>query len=438
MNFTKALAVVCTLSLPLIPHRLIAQVNHSQTTTATLTLSQAESIALANQPRMLAAQLRARAAAARIKQARSAYFPTVGFNATGTRVADTGTAIAAGALTTSSISDRFAYGGNLTQLVTDFGRTSALVGSSRSNAQAQEDLSTLTHAQVRLNVRTAYFQVLGAEAVLRAAKAAQTNRHLVARQLNALAQSELRSTVDANFADVLASQADLAVVQAQSLVSQQRSRLATAMGATRTITATLVEPANPGALPPDPDSLLQSAQTQRADLTAAIAQDHAAHQFATAEKRLSYPTLSVGGAAGQIPYHDHTLQDDYAAVGFNLNIPVFNGGLFAARRAEAEFEAEARSKDVQQLHLQVTEEVRNSWQRANEAFQSLDVTARLVAQSKEALRLAQARYDAGLGSIVELNEAQVSETSAEISAADANYTYLSRRAELDFAAGLLN
>ena len=80
----------------------------------------------------------------------------------------------------------------------------------------------------------------------------------------------------------------------------------------------------------------------------------------------------------------------------------------------------------------------NSWQRANEAFQSLAVTARLVAQSKEALRLAQARYDAGLGSIVELNEAQVSETSAEISAADANYTYLSRRAELDFAAGLLN
>jgi outer membrane protein len=54
------------------------------------------------------------------------------------------------------------------------------------------------------------------------------------------------------------------------------------------------------------------------------------------------------------------------------------------------------------------------------------------------LRLAQDRYNAGLGSIVELNEAQLNETSAEIEAADATYSYLSRRAELDFAAGLLN
>ena len=438
MSWTKTLAVVCSLIVPITPYILNAQVAKSQATTASMTLSQAETIALANQPRMMAAQLRARAAVARIREARSAYFPTAAFDATGVRVADTGTSTAAGAITTSSLSDRFAYGGQLTQLVTDFGRTSALVGSSRSNAQAQEDLATLTKAQVRLNIRVAYYQVLGAEAVLRAAQAAQSNRHLVARQLNALAQSELRSTVDANFAEVLASEADLAVVQARSEVAQQRAHLTTAMGATQTIHTALIEPDTPDALPPDPDSLQSAAQNQRADLDAAEAQQRASQQFASAEKRLSYPTLDVGGAAGEIPYHDRTLHDNYAAAGFNLSIPIFNGGLFAARRAEAESEANARINDVRELHLEVTEQVRDSWQRANEAFQSLSVTARLVAQTKEALRLAQARYDAGLGSIVEFNEAQVNETSAEISAADANYTYLTRRAELDFAAGLLN
>ena len=435
MSWTRTAAVFLTVIASILQNNLNTQ---AQTPTEPVSLSQAETVALANQPRMMAAQLRAHAAAARVSEARSAYFPTAAFNATGVLIADTGTSTAAGALTTSSLSDRFAYGGQLTQLVTDFGRTSALVGSSRANFQAQEDLATLTKAQVRLNVRGAYFQVLGAEAVLRAAQAAQLNRHLVARQLDALAQNELRSTVDVNFAEVLASEADLAVVRAQSEVAQQRAHLTTTMGATQTISAPLVEPSAPDPLPPDPDALQLAAQNQRADLNAAEAQQHAAQQFASAEKRLSYPALGLGGAAGQIPYHDHTLHDNYAAAGFNLNIPIFNGGLFAARRTEAESEANARANDVKEIHLEVTEQVRNSWQRANAAFQSLSVTARLVAQSKEALRLAQARYDAGLGSIVELNEAQVNETSAEISAADANYTYLSRRAELDFAAGLLN
>lgn len=406
--------------------------------TESLTLPAAEAAALTNQPRMLAAQLRARESAQRIREARSGFFPTVGFNATGVRVADAGTSTAAGNIATSSVSDRFAYGGSLTQLVTDFGRTSALVRSARFAAEAQSDFATLTRAQARLDVRDAYFKVLGAEAVLRAALAAQSNRRLIARQLTVLAQSQLRSTVDVNFAEVLASEADLAVVRAQSVVAQQRVALATAMGAPQPISTPLVEVALPTALPPDAESFLLQAKTQRADLNAVEARQRSAAQFATAEKRLSYPTLNVLGAAGQVPYRDRTLQGDYAAAGFNLNFPIFNGGLFTARRSEADFEANARERDVQQLQLEVSEQVRDSWYQADEAFKSLDVTARLVAQSREALRLAQARYGAGLGSIVELNEAQLNETSAEITAADATYNYLSRRTELDFAAGLLN
>jgi len=403
-----------------------------------MSLSQAEGIAVTNQPRLLAAQLRARASSQRIRETRSGFQPLIAFNATGALVADTGSSTAAGNVTTSAVSDRFAYGGTLSQLVTDFGRTSSLVRTSRYQAEAQSDVATLTRAQVRLNVEQAYFNVLGAEAVLRAAKAAQDNRQLVLRQLKALAQSELRSTLDVNFASVLESEAELAVVRAQSTVAQARSRLATAMGEPQTIQSDLVPPSAPTALPAAPEDLLQQAITQRADLNAAKAEQDAAQQFAHAEKKLSYPTLNVLGAAGQVPYHDHTLHDSYAAAGFNLNIPVFNGGLFAARRAEAELEANARTRDTEAIRLQVNEQVRNAWYRADEAYRSLDVTARLVQQSQEALRLAQDRYDAGLGSIVELNEAQLNETSAEISAADAKYTYLSRHAELDFAAGLLN
>jgi outer membrane protein len=407
--------------------------------TAPLTLEQAETSALANQPRILAAQLRARASAERVRQARAGYQPTIAFNATGVRVADTGTSTAAGNITTSSLSDRFAYGGNLAQMVTDSGRTTALVSSARATAEAQADMATLTSAQVRLNVREAYYQVLGAEAVLRAAQAALDNRALVSRQLSALAESELKSTLDVNFAKVLQSEAELAVVRAESAVAQQRSHLATAMGLQTPVASPLTDvPATADALPPAPDSLLAHGITQRADLNAAQSRQKAAAEFALSEKRLSYPTLNVLGAAGEVPFHDHTLHDNYAAAGFNLYIPIFNGGAFRARQTEAKLEANARTRDTEELRLEVGEQVRDSWYRANEAYRSLDVTARLVVQSKEALRLARDRYDAGLGSIVELNEAQLNETSAEITAADATYTYLSRRAELDYAAGLLN
>jgi outer membrane protein len=403
-----------------------------------LPLAQAEALALANQPKILAAQLRARASAQHINESRSALFPAASFNATGVRVADTGTAIASGAITTSSISDRFAYGGSLVQLVTDFGRNNALIASSRSTAEAQANIATLTSAGVKLNVREAYYQVLGLEAVLRAAREALDNRKLISRQIRALAQSELRSTLDVNFAGVLESEAELAVVRAESAVHQQRNHLATAMGSTTIVSAPLVDIATPDGPPPDAEGLVVQANAQRADLSAAKAQQHAAAQFAESEKKLSLPTLSAAAAAGQLPFHDHTLHDNYAAAGFNLSIPVFNGGLFAARRNEAALEANARTRDSEELKLEVNEQVRNAWYQADEAYRSLEVTARLVAQSKEALRLAKARYDSGLGSIVELNEAQLNETSAEITAADANYTYLSRRAELDYAAGLLN
>jgi len=408
-------------------------------TNTLLTLDQAESLALTNQPRLLAAQLRSRAAAERIREAGAGLLPTASFDATGAEVADTGTATAAGNLTTSSLSDRFAYGVNLSQLVTDFGRTRALVASERSNSEAQADRATLTRAQVRLHVREAYYAVLGEESVLHAAQAALTNRQLVLRQLNVLEQNQLRSTLDVNFAAVLVSQAKLAVVQAQSEVSQARAKLATAMGESQPTAAALVgvDP-NTEPLPPGPEDSQGQAQLQRADLSASRAEQKAAKQFATAEKRLSLPSLKLQAAAGDIPFRDHTLHSSYAAAGFNLDIPVFNGGLFSARRAQAELQANARSQDAKELSLEVTEQVRNAWYRANEAFQSLDVSSQLVAQAREALRLAQDRYDAGLGSIVELNEAQLNETSAQISAASAVDTYLMRRAELDFSTGLLN
>ncbi|MBB5329177.1 TolC family protein [Tunturiibacter gelidoferens] len=210
---------------------------------------------------------------------------------------------------------------------------------------------------------------------------------MIVRQISALAGSQLRSTLDVSFASILESEAELAVVRAESSVQQQRTRLPTAMGQLKPVTTTLVAEQLPSQLPLEPSSFLAQADLQRADLNAAISQQDAASRFAESERRLSYPTLNALGAAGQIPFHDRTLQGNHAAAGFNLSIPVFNGGLFAARRTEAELESDARTRDVEEVKLEVNEQVQNDWSQAMEAYRSLDVSTRLVARSKESLRI---------------------------------------------------
>jgi outer membrane protein len=91
---------------------------------------------------------------------------------------------------------------------------------------------------------------------------------------------------------------------------------------------------------------------------------------------------------------------------------------------------------VSDLMLLITRDVRMNWAQARDAYLQIQVTRDLVDQTTVALRLAQARYDAGLGSIVELNQAELSQTSALISAASARFNYLSTRAALNYTLGI--
>ena len=404
---------------------------------AALSLDKAEQIALKNHPRLASATLNAAAAKEVTAEARSALYPIASANVTGA-LANNGTTLASGALTTSSLSSRFATGMNLVQLVTDFGRTSNLTHTARDTEAAASENIIGVRAQILLDVRAAYFGVLGAEAVQRAAQAALDSRRLLLRQVNALAKSSLKSTLDVSFSEVLVSEAELAVYQAENNAQENRAQLAAAMGVEQARDFVLAEEPLPAAMNPDLKNMVAEALRDRPDLNVLKHKRDAAYQFARAEEKLSYPTVNLMATGGVIPERDHTLpHDNYEAVGVNVNIPVFNGGLFSARKSEALLRAQAADKDVQDYSLQVSRDVQAAWFDANNAFHRLDITARLVDQAAKALHLAQARYDAGLGSIVEVNQAQLSETSAEIDAAGAKYDYLSRRTTLDYALGAL-
>jgi phage gp37-like protein len=127
----------------------------------------------------------------------------------------------------------------------------------------------------------------------------------------------------------------------------------------------------------------------------------------------------------------------YGAIGLNVNIPVLNGGLFRARRTEAELRAQSASQSIRDLENRVVRDVRVAWLGAQTAFERMSLTAQVLDQARLAVDLAQRRYDLGISSIIELTQAQLNLTSAEIDSATAKYDYQSQRSTLAFATGAL-
>ena len=402
--------------------------------TPPLTLAQAEQAALQHHPTIQAAELGAVASTHVVREARAAYYPTVVASLSGAD-AQTGSRIAAGGLNNPIIYNRIAGGFSFGQLLTDFGRTPALVASSSLNAQAQQESVSSQRASVLLEVDRAYFSVLRSQALQRVAQATVDARQLVFDQVDALAQGNLRSGLDVSFARVNLSTAQLLLVQAQNDTDRAFAALAAALGAESAPSRELVEEPLGPAPPGDTALLIADAFRQRPELLAARLSAESADSFAAAESALKRPSVSVAGAVGMLPYYQPGISDRYAAIGVNMNLPLLNGNLFAAREAEALARSRAQEQRVRDLENLIRRDVQTAWLNARTAFQRIDLTRELLDQATQALDLAQSRYALGLSSIVELNQAQLAETQAEFEAASARYDYQVQIAALDFATG---
>ncbi len=401
-----------------------------------LTLDEAAAIALKNHPQVSAALLNAAAANQVTTEVRSSFYPSVFGSVTGAG-ASSNSRIGAGALNNPIIYDRLATGFTVGQMITDFGRTSNLVESSRLHAQAQQESAVATRADVLLQVNRAYFGALRAQTVLRVAEQTVAARQLIVDQITALANSKLRSGLDVSFANVNLAEARLLLANAQNDVRSSFAELSTALGFREQRTFDLTEPAAPGILPENAGELIADAMQARPELASYRDEHNAALRFARAERALSFPSISGIVTSGVLPAHEDALHNRYAAAGVNVNIPLFNGHLFSARRSEADLRAQVVEQNLRDLENRISRDVQVAWLNANTAYQRLGLTAQLLDQAAQALDLAQTRYDLGLSSIVELSQAQLNKTSAEIVSASAKYEYDLQRAVLNYQVGAL-
>jgi outer membrane protein len=120
-----------------------------------------------------------------------------------------------------------------------------------------------------------------------------------------------------------------------------------------------------------------------------------------------------------------------------MEIPIFNGHLFTARREAAHYDALAADQRLRDLQQQVERDVRAAWSSAFTAYQRIPVTEELVAQAQLALKLAEGRYNLGLASIVEITQAQLAVTQAQIENVNARFDYQNAFAGLQYTLGAL-
>lgn len=395
----------------------------------TLSIAQAEQIALSNNPQISVARLTALASQQVTRETRSALWPTAVADFTGVDSNDA--RIAAGALNNPIIYERAAAGATVSQLITDFGRTTNLISSAKLDAKAQDQNAVATQEQIRLAVDQAFYNALQAHSLTRVAEQTVTSRQDVGDQIQALFNSKLKSQLDLSFANVNLAQAKLLLLDAQNNENAAYAVLSAVLGFSSLQNYRLVEDTTPLTAPPaNVDDLIGDAFSKRPELLALNFEHESAQKFQTAERDLMFPTVRAVGAIGDVPIGNPAIASNnaafanwYGAVGANVEIPIFNGFLYSARAREAKLKAQAADERLRDMRDRIARDVRTSWLNASTAYNRLAVSQQLLSQSNLALDLAQTRYKLGLSSIVELSQAQLQQTQAEIGNTQAAYDY---------------
>lgn len=401
-----------------------------------ITLDEAVATAIRNNPRIALDRLNGLIAGEQVTEVRAGLFPQIFANTTAAG-ATADSRLAAGTLNNPIIYNRYAAGTSMSQLITDFGRTQDLVESSRLRARSAQQNGLASRAQITLDVHRAYYSALRAANVLTVTAQTIKERELVLDQVSALAKSNLRSTLDVSFADVNTSEARLAHLSAKNERLVALADLSATLGYPRPQDLEPQDvPANTEA-PPTAEALISEALQNRPEIAALRLERESAVRVAAAEKKLALPTVSALANMGVAPVHDDRLRNRYAAAGINLSLPLFNGFQFNARRREAELRVEAVDQRLRDLENQIAREVTTAALNAETAFERVALTAQLLKQATLSGELAQERYNLGLGSIVELSQAQLNQTAAEIRNTAAKYDYLLLRSVIDYQMGRL-
>lgn len=410
-----------------------------------LHLEEAVRLAREHQPQLRQARASTAAAAARADQARAPLLPQLSGTASYQRstsnfVARPGSlpsGVAPGTEGTSwSTRGLWSFGATVSQLVWDFQQTSGRWRAARESAAAQRETERTTFTSVLLSVRAAFFAARAAKDLVGVARETAANQDAHLRQVQGFVDVGTRPQIDLAQARADRANAQVQLVTAENGYATAKAQLDQAMGLDEPEEYDVADDTLPPVDGEDAalEALLAEALAARPEIAALERQRRAQEATLGATRGGYLPSVGLStGITDAGPYLDDTVPNWSAQATLTWNL--FDGGLTRAQVREAGANLDVEDARLAALRQQVRVELEQARLGVRAAKATLAAAGDALANARERLRLAEGRYQAGAGSIIELGDAQVAATSAAAQRVQAEYSLASARASLLAALG---
>ena len=322
---------------------------------------------------------------------------------------------------------------SVSQLIYDFGKTSGNVASSRATYhQSREDYAT-TRATVVLNARTAFFGYLAAIRALKVTQETVRQNQELLKQAQGFYQVGIRAKIDVTKAEANLYDAESNLIKARNLVDVSRITLMNALGLKSWPFSDLEDIMEVTHQPRPLGDLREQALARRPEVLKNRYQLEANQASLKVARAGYYPTLSSSASYGW-QGERYPLQEQWW-VGLGVTFPLFEGFTTTHSVRSAKATIRATTAGGETLRQDIVKEVEQSYLDLRAAWELIRATAKALEAARENFRLAQGRYKVGVGSIIEVTDAQVQLFQADLKHVQALYDHRVAEAKLDKAVG---
>ena len=380
-----------------------------------LTLSQCIDITLRQNQNIIASGRTVDVYQSRVGEARSGYYPQISASAAYNKVSPV-PGSTAGVPNNRTTYDQYTSSVNLNQTLLDFNKTSNQIDMSKYNLESSRSDLTAVQDAIILSVKQAYYSVLQARRNRNVAADVIKQFQLHLDQAKGYYDVGTKAKIDVIKAQVDLSNANLSLINAENALKIAWVVLNNVMGNPDLREYEIEDNLSFQQYPITLEEATTKAMENRSDLKSLSAKRQAAETNISYARSGYYPVLS--GVANYNWAGETTSTMDHGwSAGVVLTVPLFSGFLTSHQVAEAKASLYVLKANEESLRQQVLLDVRQAFLNLQAAEASI-ATAELAAQqAKENMDLANGRYEAGVGSPIE-----VSDAFATYVAAQANYT----------------